>query len=418
VHILTIPFDEEFIISLETSYQQTYPLTSGNIDKMIRSRGALTSPSPSRLIRQPKICTPTPPGKKPCLDYNVKTKYDNDEREDDTFNNKELDEELIDFDVDKSLKQISMKSFQTKFFDSKDNDGKGNCMTLAFSQSKFGNQSQGSKLRKDIADKMIDMMPYFAERIPGGNKGVIDHVNTTTRVDGEWLGQIELTAYAFLEKRVVVVLDTSGNYDYMLFHPQDPDEEDDETWNEVNRFTEPVYLARVRQSHYMLLTPKYFENNVTAFFHAKVSERLYLTECTPNERQILEKEGAKWDKKMNRLYVRTSQLWNPMFKQFGAGKEENLQKTELERRTSDRSLDEGILDLDEMILEELASEVTGRSNQDLRKSDIGTETNDKENDDKENDDVSKVSLSFIHILICFSIESHPTYMITKSDFST
>jgi len=168
----------------------------------------------------------------------------------------------------------------------------------------------------------------------------------------------------------------------------------------------------------MLLTPKYFENNVTAFFHAKVSERLYLTECTPNERQILEKEGAKWDKKMNRLYVRTSQLWNPMFKQFGAGKEENLQKTELERRTSDRSLDEGILDLDEMILEELASEVTGRSNQDLRKSDIGTETNDKENDDKENDDVSKVSLSFIHILICFSIESHPTYMITKSDFST
>lgn len=407
---MTIPFDEEFIISLETSYQQTYPLTSGNIDKMISSRGALTSPS--RLIRQPKICTPTPPGKKPCLDNNVKTKYDNDERQDDIFNNKELDDELMNFDVNKSLKQISMKSFQTDFFHSEDNGGKGNCLTLSFSQSKFGNQSQGSKLRKDIADKMIEMKAYFGKRTPGGENGVIEHANTITRVDGKWLDQIDLTAYAFLEKRVVVVLDTSGNYDYMLFHPQDPDEEDDEIWKEVNRFTEPVYLARVRQSHYMLLTPRYFEKKVGAYFHAKVSERLYLTECTPEERQILEKEGAKWDKKMNKLYVRISQLWNPIFKQFGAGKQEDLQTTELERRTSDRSLDEGILELDDMDLDELTSKLTGTGNQDLPMSDIRTETNDKENDDMENDDVSKVSLSFIHILICFSIESHPTYMIT------
>ena len=365
---------------------------------MIRSRGALTSPS--RLIRQPTICTPTPPGKKPCLDNNVNTKYDDDECEDDTFKNKELDDELMNFDVNKSLKQKSMKYFLNEYFHSEHNNGNGNCMPLSFSQSKFGNQSHASKLRKDIADKMIEMKAYFGKVIDGGEDGVINYANTITSVDGEWLDQIDLTAYAFLEKRVVVVLDTSGDYDYMHYHPQDPDEEDDDIWKEVNRFTEPVYLARVRQRHYMLLKPKYFETNVGAYFHAKVSERLYLTECTSEEREILEKEGARWDNKMNKLYVRISQLWNPIFKRFGAGKEEDLQTNELERRTSARSLGESILELDIMELNGLSSELTGTGNKDLPNSDVGNETNN-DTYDNENEDASKVSLCFIHILIWF-----------------
>lgn len=247
----------------------------------------------------------------------------------------------------KSLKASTMKNFADKYFKSCGNQGNGDCIPASLSQDKFDNEDHIGDVRNSIADGMIEHIDFMSQFFPDLQDGVVNYTNTVTRVRGKWLDQFDLVGHSLREKRVVAVIDTSGNHDRILWHPQDPEVED-EIWNVVNRNARPTYLLRINETHYMLLRPMYTTSPSEQYFHVKVSEKLYLSDYNSREHQMLIKEGAMLDKKKDRLYVYETQLWNPEFLKFGPGKMTELQTKELLNRTSDRSFE---LHLDEHMRE-------------------------------------------------------------------
>jgi hypothetical protein len=205
------------------------------------------------------------------------------------------------------------------------------------------------------------------------------------------MGQLDIVAYSFVEKRVIAVIDTSGNYEKVLYHPQDP-EEPGEVWNHVNRYAMPIFLERFNECHYMLLIPKRFPERINHYFFVKVSERLYLSKYNSAQQQMLIDEGAMLDRKQDRLYVETTQLWNPIFTQFGPGSMTQLQSEELARRTSTRSYEESVKE-QELELGDMDNEELGRLS---NSKEIVDESSDKAD---AHDKANKVSLSLILILI-------------------
>lgn len=241
-------------------------------------------------------------------------------------------------DETKALIANAIKIYMNRYFTSFDNEGNGDCIAACFSLDKFNNEDHTGDVRNWIADAMIKNEDVLSEFFPGDEDGVATYANNVTRVRGKWLDQVDLFAYSLHEKRVVAVIDTSGNHEKVLYHPQDPEEED-EIWNRVNRFAPPIYLVRINEQHYMLLRPNYMEGNDSEeYFHVKVSEKLYLSNYNRMEQEVLIKEGAMLDNEKNRLYVYETQLWNKEYQKFSPGSMTELQTNELINRISNRDI--------------------------------------------------------------------------------